>query len=846
MKRILLLLTLLFGFQLTNQAQDYLGFANSNYAGISGVHLNPASIVDSRYKVDVNLVGLGFNIFNNYVGLKPGALYHEKGSNGLQFPRFNDSTFQDNYLTVNDGGKNKTVFANAHLSAPSFLITLDRKSAIGFNWRVRSYVNVDGVEPELAQLIYNELDYPDFWFQNFQNERFSVQMSTWAEYGLSYGRVIKDDGEHYMKVGGTAKLLQGLGSAYLFADNLNYEFLNDSIVNLNSFDVAYGHSSNFEFGNGSLKYKFFSKFSMGFDLGFIYEWRPKGDEYKYDMDGETNLWYRDKNKYKLRIGASLVDIGSVRYVKGKESRNFHANFDSLDINIFQFDSLPIYRFDTTLNSLFTSIPDEGEYKMNLPTAFSLQADYNIWKDIYVNFTTYLAFQFKKNQNKVHDITSFSLAPRWDHKWFGASVPLTYYASGNFHIGTMVRLGPVVIGTNNMSSVMGYLKNGNSKKDVYGADIYFLVKVPIPFGKVKDKDEDQISDKKDKCNDLKGVWEFQGCPDRDGDHIQDSEDACPDEPGTPEFNGCPDRDGDKIIDRDDACPDDAGLAEFNGCPDRDGDKIIDKEDECPDTPGISEFKGCPDTDGDKIPDHKDDCPEVAGPEQFVGCPDTDDDKIRDIDDKCPTKPGPPSNFGCPEIKLQLLGLGNKILEEVSIEDGKFNFKKAFEKQKAYFKLITSEADTLTRVFVTSPELRGKKAYLDKDGYFRFPREAEVIELTVEEQEIVKKAFDNLEFATGKAIIQKTSYTALDDLAELMKKNPGWRLKIEGHTDNVGSAYSNKLLSKNRANAVKTYLTKKGVSATRFTVNWYGPDKPIAPNDTEEGRQKNRRVEMTLEE
>src|SRR5690606_36500309 len=130
----------------------------------------------------------------------------------------------------------------------------------------------------------------------------------------------------------------------------------------------------------------------------------------------------------LRSGASLVDIGSVRYVKGKESRNFHANFDSLDINIFQFDSLPIYRFDTTLNSLFTSIPDEGEYKMNLPTAFSLQADYNIWKDIYVNFTTYLAFQFKKNQNKVHDITSFSLAPRWDHKWFGASVPLTYYAS----------------------------------------------------------------------------------------------------------------------------------------------------------------------------------------------------------------------------------------------------------------------------------------------------------------------------------------------------------------------------------------------------------------------------------
>lgn len=846
MKKVLFSILLAFGFISTATAQDYLGFANSNYSGISGVHLNPASIVDSRYKVDVNLVGIGFNAFNNYIGLKPGALFHQKGADGLEFPRFNDSTFTDNYLTVNDGGKNKTVFANAHLSAPSFLITLNRKSAIGFNWRVRSYTNVDGVEPELAQLIYNELIYPSLWLQDFQNERFSVQTNTWAEYGISYGRVIKDDGIHYMKVAGTAKLLQGLGSAYLYADNLDYEFINDSILNLNSFDVQYGHSTNFEFAEDKFKYKFFSKFSMGFDLGFVYEWRPKGADYKYDMDGETNLWYRDKNKYKLRIGASILDLGSVRYVKGSESRNFHANFDSLNINIFNFDSIPIHRFDSTLNTLFSSTPDEGEYKMNLPTAFSLQVDYNIYKDIYVNFTSYLAFQFKKNANKVHDITTFSIAPRWDHKWFGVSIPLSYAMTGNTQVGTMLRLGPVAIGTNNLSSIMGYMRNGKSKKDIYGADLYLIVKVPIPYGKVKDKDKDQISDKKDKCNDLAGVWEFMGCPDRDGDHIQDSEDDCPDEPGTPEFKGCPDRDGDKIIDKMDSCPDDAGLAEFNGCPDRDGDKIIDKDDECPDNAGIAEFNGCPDKDGDKIPDHKDDCPDVAGPEQFVGCPDTDDDKIRDIDDKCPTKPGPPSNFGCPEIKLQLLTLGNKVLEEVSIEDGKFNFKTAFEKQKAYFKLQTSEADTLTRVYVTSPSLRGKKAYLEKDGYFRFPREAEVIQLTVEEQEIVKKAFDNLEFATGKSIIQKTSLTSLDDLAELMKKNPGWKLKIEGHTDNVGKAASNKLLSKNRANAVKTYLTKKGIAATRFTVNWYGPDKPIAPNDTEEGRQKNRRVEMTLEE
>jgi outer membrane protein OmpA-like peptidoglycan-associated protein len=69
-------------------------------------------------------------------------------------------------------------------------------------------------------------------------------------------------------------------------------------------------------------------------------------------------------------------------------------------------------------------------------------------------------------------------------------------------------------------------------------------------------------------------------------------------------------------------------------------------------------------------------------------------------------------------------------------------------------------------------------------------------------------------------------------------------IEGHTDNVGKRESNLTLSKNRANAVKTYLMKKGVSEKKLKTLWFGPDKPIGDNKTDEGRQKNRRVEMTI--
>ena len=77
---------------------------------------------------------------------------------------------------------------------------------------------------------------------------------------------------------------------------------------------------------------------------------------------------------------------------------------------------------------------------------------------------------------------------------------------------------------------------------------------------------------------------------------------------------------------------------------------------------------------------------------------------------------------------------------------------------------------------------------------------------------------------------------------MKKD--WKLQIAGHTDNVGNDQVNLILSKKRAEAVRDYLVSKGVPADRIRTLFFGETQPIASNDTEEGRQKNRRVEMTI--
>lgn len=104
-------------------------------------------------------------------------------------------------------------------------------------------------------------------------------------------------------------------------------------------------------------------------------------------------------------------------------------------------------------------------------------------------------------------------------------------------------------------------------------------------------------------------------------------------------------------------------------------------------------------------------------------------------------------------------------------------------------------------------------------------------------------EQIQFDTGKSTIKTQTYPALDDVVTVLKKNPTLRVEIQGHTDNIGSDASNRKLSGNRARAVMEYLVKKGVQAKRLSAAGYGFSRPIASNDTSEGRTRNRRVELT---
>jgi len=284
-------------------------------------------------------------------------------------------------------------------------------------------------------------------------------------------------------------------------------------------------------------------------------------------------------------------------------------------------------------------------------------------------------------------------------------------------------------------------------------------------------------------------------DFDGDGIRDEFDMCPEIPGVAAFGGCPDRDGDGVQDSEDNCPDIAGLIELHGCPDTDGDGVADMMDDCPTIPGPASNRGCPtekDTDGDGIMDDVDKCPEIPGLAKFFGCPDTDGDGVEDRIDKCPTIPGLIAFMGCPDT------------DNDGIEDSKDQCPNTYGP-------ISNHGCPI---------------------------------LDAKDREVLTFAMKAVQFELGKATLKPESSSILNQIANIMKKYPDYKVSIEGHTDNTGSADINAKLSEARAKACYDYLASKGVPTSHMSYKGFGQTRPIADNGTYSGRTLNRRVEFNV--
>jgi hypothetical protein len=462
-------------------AQHLPGVAMGNYSGINSLYHNPAFVADNRYSVQINVVGTQFYTANNHVkydapysflGLLTNSVSDEyRNSRGVvMFPR--------SYLKEKLNGNDKFINAGGDTRLPSIMFQLfNGRAGVGISSRVRYILNTTGLTEPLATLISKTTRYENIQGTTYDNQSGQLHFNGTGEIALTLGGVVIDNETDFLKAGVTVKRMLGLYNAHAVVKNSSFTVLPDpdpkydnlvvpmQYISVNQLNAQYGMTRDEGFQNirptpawllggappGS---------GWGFDLGAVYEYRPDVNKYTYTEKGVRK---RDgtKNKYLYRIAVSLTDIGRVHF---KNPAYLMQQDVQVQNKKFLYDD---FQKMGGSEGVFTAINESLEvngslapnFKSVLPMAFQASVDYNVQPNVYVsglwvqNLISHNAFGMKAE-------SVIAVTPRYEHKWYEISVPLTLmnrYRTPS--IGLAGRVGPLWIGTDHLT---GLLNIGNPR------------------------------------------------------------------------------------------------------------------------------------------------------------------------------------------------------------------------------------------------------------------------------------------------------------------------------------------------------------------------------------------------
>lgn len=454
MKRYLFIAALVCsGFSLS--AQDLPGFRTSNYNGVVGVFSNPANAAQNNYKWDANLFSVGVGVGNN------NASFSLKNIGELA----KDDSLINRF--IGKGGKSSNALLGVDIKALSFMIALDKKSGLALTSRGRVMLNATDLDGTLGKQIIDGSanDGITFPYTINSDKNMRVTANAWSEVGVTYGRVLLDKGHHFIKAGLTAKYLAGVANAYVNVNRLKGTLTQDIITD----DVYLSNATGgLEIGTGGISLEnfdvaeltSFKSSGFGADLGVVYEWRPD-----YEAGNETA-----GNKYKLRVGLSLQDIGSIKYKKDMaNSGGYNIDITGAEaLNLNEVGEQPIDEIKDYLDSkpqFFTPLSSTGSnYKVKLPTMLNLDVDYNVLSNFYVNAAAHInVVATDKDFFNSNYFNSFSVTPRYETKKLGVFLPLNYSELTSFNAGVAFKLGPVYLGS---GSVLTALFNSSKQADFF--------------------------------------------------------------------------------------------------------------------------------------------------------------------------------------------------------------------------------------------------------------------------------------------------------------------------------------------------------------------------------------------
>ncbi|MFY0254985.1 DUF5723 family protein [Chitinophaga sp. 30R24] len=414
-------------------AQTFLGYQNSTYAGIYGVFSNPASAAGYRYKWDLNIIGADANAGNTYISVPKSVLFHTPDT--LRLNR--------DYFVDQGANRKQNSWEMAEIALPSVLYAIDDNQSVSFVWRMRSSSNGGNLTTPIANFFGISYPNPNYIGSNLSIPQAGLSSHIWHELGFSYARVIKEGYTSRWKGGLTLKLLSGVAAGYASVNDVDFRLNNRQSGTITNGTLQYGYNKELDKWEwpAQRNLQLFRNNGLGADLGVIYEYRP-------DNGGFGVYEGSDADEYKLRIGVSVTDIGSIKYTKGAVNTDLSLvknNIRPQDLKYHKKESLQQYA--QRLNKYFTPLATDSTFKMTLPTALNMMGDLNIDSRFFISANAVIALTAgKKNITKTYALTQFNITPRYETYLFGAYLPMTINHNGQADIGAAIRFGPVLLGS----------------------------------------------------------------------------------------------------------------------------------------------------------------------------------------------------------------------------------------------------------------------------------------------------------------------------------------------------------------------------------------------------------------
>jgi hypothetical protein len=432
-------------------AQNYYAIQGSNYAGSLGIGNNPASIVNTPWKWDVDIFSFQAKNATNGVTIHDYSLISSPAKSKYSFDQ---------------GDYRRYAYADFNVNLLNTRIAINRKQALGFGVNLRGYAQLSTGPYHFFDSLKNSGDFFDLG--NYNRKLYGDFInSSWMEFFVAWAQTIWDRADARLNAGITAKLSRGISGAYIKAQNGTVTQTihgNSYVYTMEDLIAEYGYSSNYDMwqkqkGTGQNLRDFVSNTRSGvsFDLGVEYIIKPGQIASVFDDDS-----YYD---YDWKIGLSILDIGFNQYQYGKNSRifsGFQSNITDSVIDEKFLHAENFQAFNDNLSGVVRNIQiPAGTFRIINPTRAVLNVDRYLFDAFYVNGNLSVNLSsLSGNQRRVTELNLLTITPRWETRQLGVYFPVQFNTKDKLLVGGAFKLGPLLLGIHNWANVFAKNKMQN--------------------------------------------------------------------------------------------------------------------------------------------------------------------------------------------------------------------------------------------------------------------------------------------------------------------------------------------------------------------------------------------------